>query len=63
LRQRCTARVRELTHRNNPLSTYAVIQQLNLYLRGGVEYFRIQEFRQLFRDLDAGFAAACGPCS
>ena len=51
-RQRFKARVRELTHRNNPLSMAEVIQQLNPYLRGWVEYFRIQEFRKLFRDLD-----------
>ena len=47
-------RVRELTHRNNPLSMYQVIQNLNEYLRGWVAYFRIQESQQrLFRDLDA----------
>jgi group II intron reverse transcriptase/maturase len=46
-------RIRDLTHRNNPLSMYQVIQELNSYLRGWVSYFRIQEFRYLFRDLDA----------
>ncbi|MCU7817258.1 MAG: hypothetical protein KZQ81_19235 [Candidatus Thiodiazotropha sp. (ex Rostrolucina anterorostrata)] len=46
-------RVRELTHRNNPLSMYQVIHELSLYLRGGVGYFGIQEFKYLFRDLDA----------
>jgi len=46
-------KVRELTHRNNPLSMYQLIQDLNLYLRGWISYFRIQEFRYLFRDLDA----------
>ena len=46
------AKVRELTHRNNPLSMYQVIAELNVYLRGWVSYFRIQEFRILFRDLD-----------
>ena len=45
-------RVRALTRRNNPLSMYQVIQQLNQYLRGWVGYFGIQEFRYLFRDLD-----------
>jgi RNA-directed DNA polymerase len=59
-RERFKARVRELTRRNNPLSMFAVIQQLNAYLRGWVEYFRIQEFRYLFRDLDGGSAAGCG---
>ena len=46
------AKVRELTRRNNPLSMYQVIQELNVYLKGWVGYFRIQEFRILFRDLD-----------
>jgi group II intron reverse transcriptase/maturase len=46
------AKVRELTHRNNPLSMYQAIQELKVYLRGWVGYFRIQEFRNLFRDLD-----------
>ena len=46
-------RVRELTHRNNPLSMYPVIHELNNYLRGWVGYFGIQEFKYLFRDLDA----------
>ncbi|WP_260296019.1 group II intron reverse transcriptase/maturase [Sedimenticola hydrogenitrophicus] len=46
-------RVRELTHRNNPLSMYQVIQELNKYLRGWVGYFGVHEFKYLFRDLDA----------
>jgi group II intron reverse transcriptase/maturase len=46
------AKVRELTHRNNPLSMYKAIEELNVYLRGWISYFRIQEFRILFRDLD-----------
>ncbi len=46
------AKVRELTRRNNPLSMYQAIQELSVYLRGWVGYFRIQEFRNLFRDLD-----------
>jgi group II intron reverse transcriptase/maturase len=46
-------KIRELTQRNNPLSIYQVIQELNEYLRGWIAYFRIQEFRYLFRDLDA----------
>jgi RNA-directed DNA polymerase len=45
-------RVRELTHRNNPLSMYQVIHELSIYLRGWVGYFGIQEFKYLFRDLD-----------
>jgi hypothetical protein len=31
---------------------YRAIEELNVYLRGWVSYFRIQEFRLLFRDLD-----------
>lgn len=46
-------RVRELTRRNNPLSMYQVIHELNIYLRGWVSYFGIQEFNYLFRNLDA----------
>jgi len=45
-------RERKLTHRNNPLSMHQIIQELNQYLRGWSSYFRIQEFRMLFRDLD-----------
>ena len=46
-------RVRELTRRNNPLSMYHVIHELSIYLRGWVGYFGIQEFKYLFRNLDA----------
>jgi group II intron reverse transcriptase/maturase len=46
-------RVRELTRRNNPLSMYQAIQDLNEYLRGWVSYFRVQEFKKLFTELDA----------
>lgn len=52
-RTRFKTKVRELTHRNNPLSMYQVVHELNQYLRGWIGYFRIQEFRYLFRDLDA----------
>jgi group II intron reverse transcriptase/maturase len=46
-------KVRELTQRNNPLSMQQVIQNLNEYLRGWGSYFRIQEFKKIFNDLDA----------
>ncbi len=52
-RIRFKERIRTLTRRNNPLSMYQVIHELNLYLRGWVGYFGIQEFKYLFRDLDA----------
>jgi RNA-directed DNA polymerase len=45
-------RVRELTHRNNPLSMYQAVRDLNKYLRGLVGYFRIQEFKLLFGNMD-----------
>lgn len=51
-RIRFKERVKGLTCRNNPLSMYQVIHELNEYLRGWVGYFGIQEFRYLFRDLD-----------
>lgn len=51
-RKRFKEKVRALTRRNNPLSMYEVIVKLNTYLRGWVGYFRLQEFRNLFRDLD-----------
>jgi group II intron reverse transcriptase/maturase len=51
-RRKFKDKVRELTRRNNPLSTYQIIQELNGYLRGWVAYYRVQEFRMLFRGLD-----------
>jgi group II intron reverse transcriptase/maturase len=45
-------KIRELTRRNNPLSMHQNIQELNQYLQGWVAYFGIQEFKQLFGDLD-----------
>jgi len=52
-RLRFKDRVRALTRRNNPLSMYQVMHELSIYLRGWVGYFGLQEFRYLFRDLDA----------
>jgi group II intron reverse transcriptase/maturase len=52
-REKFKSKIRELTRRNNPLSMYQIIQELNEYLRGWVGYFKIQEFKYLFRDLDA----------
>jgi len=45
-------RVRELTRRNNPLSMYQIIHDLNEYLRGWVGYFRIQQFSKPLTDFD-----------
>ena len=52
VRRKLKNKTRELTPRNNPLSMYQAIEELNVYLRGWVSYFRIQEFRMLFRDFD-----------
>jgi RNA-directed DNA polymerase len=46
------AKVRRLTRRNNPHSMFEVVNNLNEYLRGWVEYFRIQQFGSLFVGLD-----------
>ena len=56
-------KIRELTRRNNPLSMYQVIQELNVYLKGWVGYFRIQEFRILFRDLDGWIRSHLRSCN
>ena len=50
--KRFKRRVRELTKRNNPLSMYRIIQELNKFLRGWVNYFRIQQFKRILRNLD-----------
>jgi group II intron reverse transcriptase/maturase len=52
-RDKFKKKVRALTRRNNPLSMHQMLEELNEYLRGWSSYFRIQEFRYLFRDLDA----------
>ena len=45
-------KVRRLTRRNNPLSMHQIIQNLNEYLLGWVTYFRVQEFKKIFEELD-----------
>ena len=45
-------KVRRLTKRNNPLSMYQIIKELNQYLRGWVNYFKVQEFKRPFEELD-----------
>lgn len=45
-------RIHELTHRNNPKSMKKITEELNRYLRGWANYFRIQEFKTSFRTLD-----------
>jgi hypothetical protein len=44
--------VRRRTPRNNGQSMHQVIQHLNDYLEGWVGYYRIQEFRKIFGELD-----------
>jgi group II intron reverse transcriptase/maturase len=51
-RQRFKDRIRQLTRRNNGQSMARNIQDLSEYLRGWVGYFRIQEFRTIFGELD-----------
>ena len=51
-REKFKRKIRELTKRNNPLSMRQIIQALKEYLTGWVNYFYIQEFRQIFRHLD-----------
>jgi group II intron reverse transcriptase/maturase len=51
-RQRFKDRVRDISPRNNGKSMGENIQQLNAYIRGWVEYFRIQQFKTLFKSLD-----------
>ena len=51
-RSKFKAKVRELTKRNNPLSMNQIIQSLNDYQRGWAGYYRVQEFRTVFRRLD-----------
>jgi RNA-directed DNA polymerase len=51
-RKRFKQEVRILTRRNNGLSMYQVIRRLNEYLEGWVGYYRIQEFRKIFKELD-----------
>ena len=46
-------KIRELTRRNNPLSMSQLIEDINSYMQGWISYFGRQEFKYLFRDLDA----------
>jgi RNA-directed DNA polymerase len=45
-------KVKRLTKRNNPLSMYQIIKELNQFLRGWVNYFKIQEFKSPLEELD-----------
>lgn len=50
--QKFKRQVRQLTKRNNPLSMRQIIRQLNQYVEGWVNYYRIQEFGRVFEKLD-----------
>jgi RNA-directed DNA polymerase len=45
-------KVKALTKRNNPLSMRWIVQELNLFLRGWVNYFKIQDNKSIFYELD-----------
>jgi hypothetical protein len=51
-RKRFKDQVRRLTPRNNGKSMGQITHHLNQYLRGWVGYYRVQEFRRAFRELD-----------
>lgn len=46
-------KVRQLTKRNNPKSMYQIIKELNRFLLGWVNYFKIQELSSQLKRLDA----------
>jgi RNA-directed DNA polymerase len=45
-------KVKGLTKRNNPLSMYQIIRELNESLRGWMAYFGVQEFHRPIKELD-----------
>ena len=51
-RKRFVQEVQTRTRRNNGLSMYQVVRDLNEYLEGWVGYYRIQEFQKIFKELD-----------
>ena len=51
-RTKFKGKVRELTRRNNPLSMHQIVEDLNEYLRGWAAYFRVQEYKKPFQELD-----------
>ena len=50
--QKFKRQVRQLTKRNNPLSMHKIMRELNEYVEGWVNYYRIQEFGRVFEKLD-----------
>jgi group II intron reverse transcriptase/maturase len=51
-RKRFEQEIRTRTRRNNGLSMYQVVRDVNEYLEGWVGYYRIQEFQRIFKELD-----------
>lgn len=45
-------KIRMLTKRNNPLSMYTIIKEVNKVLIGWINYFKIQEFKVILKELD-----------
>jgi group II intron reverse transcriptase/maturase len=45
-------KVRKLTKRNNPKSMHQIIKELNWYIRGWVNYFKMQDLRKPLYELD-----------
>jgi RNA-directed DNA polymerase len=45
-------RVRLMTKRNNPKSMYQIVKELNRFLAGWVNYFKIQEYVKPFKEID-----------
>jgi RNA-directed DNA polymerase len=51
-RTKFKGKVRELTRRNNPLCMHQITENLNEYPRGWAAYFRVQEYKNPFQELD-----------
>jgi len=51
--QRAKDKIRRLSWRNRGRSVELVIEELNEYLRGWLNYYRLSESRSLWRDLDS----------
>ena len=52
-KRRAKDKIRELTRRNRGRSLESVIRSLNMYLRGWLQYYRLNYFRSLWRELDS----------
>jgi hypothetical protein len=48
-------KVRKLTKRNNPKSMHQIIKELNWYIRGWVNYFKMQDLRKPLYELDCWY--------